>query len=82
MIGTNTLKVEIMNIGLNGIWIFVNEKEYFMPYMEFPWFKEAKVNDILNVKLSNDSHLYWPTLDIDLEIENLEHLEKYPLKYV
>jgi hypothetical protein len=25
-------------------------------------------------------HLYWPELDIDLEIDNLENPEKYPLK--
>jgi hypothetical protein len=24
--------------------------------------------------------LYWPDLDIDLEIDNLENPEKYPLK--
>jgi len=25
-------------------------------------------------------HLYWPDLDVDLEIDNLENPEKYPLK--
>jgi len=25
-------------------------------------------------------HLYWPELDVDLEIDNLENPEKYPLK--
>jgi len=24
--------------------------------------------------------LYWPELDVDLEIDNLENPEKYPLK--
>jgi len=26
-------------------------------------------------------HLYWPELDVDLEIDNLENPEKYPLKF-
>jgi hypothetical protein len=25
-------------------------------------------------------HLHWPDLDVDLEIDNLENPEKYPLK--
>jgi hypothetical protein len=25
-------------------------------------------------------HLYWPDLDVDLEIDNLKNPEKYPLK--
>ena len=28
----------------------------------------------------NGSHLYWPELDVALEIDNLESPEKYPLK--
>jgi hypothetical protein len=26
-------------------------------------------------------HLFWPELDIDLEIDNLENPSKYPLKW-
>jgi hypothetical protein len=26
-------------------------------------------------------HLYWPELDVDLEIDDLENPEKYPLKW-
>ena len=28
----------------------------------------------------DDYHLCWPDLDIDLEIDNLENPDKYPLK--
>jgi len=35
---------------------------------------------IQNVKLLHGFHLYWPKLDVDLEIDNLENPEKYPLK--
>ena len=31
-------------------------------------------------KLLHDHHLHWPELDVDLEIEVLEHPEQYPLR--
>jgi hypothetical protein len=80
-VGENTSKVEITNISAFGVWIIINETEYFMPYSEYPWFKEAKVADILNVQLINDMHLYWEELDIDIEVASLKNLEKYPLIY-
>jgi hypothetical protein len=73
--------VEIQNISQNGIWILVKDKEYFMPYTEYPWFKEANVSDICNVELLHESHLHWPNLDVDLELASLQALENYPLIY-
>jgi hypothetical protein len=77
--GESISKTEITNISAFGVWIIIYECEYFMPYLEYPWFKEAKISDILNVRLINDSHLYWESLDIDIEIASLQNLEKYPL---
>lgn len=77
--GTNTSEVEVSNISIHGFWIFVKEKEYFLPYEEYPWFKNARLNEIFDVKLLHRAHLYWPQLDIDLHIESLEQPEKYPL---
>ncbi len=77
----NISGANIANITINGIWIFVNEKEYFLPYKEYPWFKEAQISEIQNVELLHENHLRWPELDIDLEIESLEHPEEYPMIY-
>jgi len=71
----------VQNISKNGIWIFVKDREYFLPYKEYPWFKDAKVSEIHNVKMFHESHLHWPDLDVDLELESLQHPEKYPLIY-
>ncbi len=79
--GKNTSCVEIQNISQKGIWIFVSEQEYFLPYKDYPWFKDAKVSEIHKVKISHRSHLHWPDLDIDLELESLQHPEKFPLIY-
>jgi len=55
------------------------KKEYFLSYAAFPYFKDQTVRSIQNVHLLHGYHLYWPDLDVDLEIDNLEYPEKYPL---
>jgi hypothetical protein len=59
--------------------LFVGERELFVPFKEFPWFREASVREITNVERPTPHHLYWPDLDIDLAVESIEHPEKYPL---
>lgn len=73
--------VEVTNITRNGLWLLVRDREYFLPFDKFPWFKEAKIGQILNVKLVHASHLHWVELDIDLDVDSLEDLESYPLVY-
>lgn len=75
-----SISVSVENITPFGIWIYVNDREYFLSYREFPFFKEQTLKSIQNVQLLHGYHLYWPELDIDLEIDNLENPEKYPLK--
>jgi len=79
--GKNISNIEILNISLNGVWLYVAGKEYFMPYEKFPWFKEAKVKEIYNLELLTGGHLYWPELDIDLTLDSLKNPEDYPLIY-
>ena len=74
------ISVSIENITPFGIWIYVKGKEFFLSYEDYPYFKNQTINDIQNVQLLHGIHLYWPALDIDLEIDNLENPEKYPLK--
>ena len=72
--------VSVENINSFGIWLFVKDKEYFIDYKQYPYFKDHTLKSIQNVALLHASHLFWPDLDIDLEIDNLENPEKYPLK--
>ncbi len=76
--GKNIL-VSIENITSFGIWILIKEKEYLLSYKDFPYFKDQTLNSIQNVQLLHGNHLYWPEADIDLEIDNLDNPEKYPL---
>ena len=77
--GQSTSPAEVTNVSPHGVWLFVGERELFVPFKEFPWFREASVGEITNVQLPSPHHLYWPDLDIDLAVESIEHPEKYPL---
>ena len=77
--GPGTSPVEVTNVSPHGFWLLVGERELFVPFKDFPWFREATVREITNVELPSPHHLYWPELDIDLAVESIEHPEKYPL---
>jgi hypothetical protein len=79
--GKNTSAIEVTHIDSHGFWLYVEDSEYFLSYDEYPWFKQAKVKEILNVRLLHDCHLYWPDLDIDLELDCIANPDAYPLKY-
>ena len=77
--GPSTSLVEVTNVSKHGFWLFVGERELFVSFAEFPWFREAAIGALTNVQLPSPHHLYWPDLDIDLAVESIEHPEKYPL---
>lgn len=80
--GTSISGVEVSNISIHGIWLLIEGKEYFLSYQAYPWFKDARLSEIQSVQLLHGVHLYWPKLDVDLSINNLEYPEKYPLTYL
>jgi len=65
--------------GPHGIWILIGEKEYFLPFSDHPWFADARLSQIHHLELLHDSHLRWPDLDVDLELESLENPQGFPL---
>jgi len=73
--------LEVTNISNHGFWVYRNGEEYFLSYEDFPWFKEAKVNEILNIMEESPEHLYWPDIDVDLSLSIIRSPEKYPLIY-
>ena len=79
--GADTSRIEVSNIDKFGLWILVQDKEYFLPYDEFPWFRHATIDQILSVKLLHHDHLHWPELDVDLCVDSLAEPDKFPLIY-
>ena len=78
--GQNISEVEVTNISVHGVWLLVRDKELFMSYEDFPWFKDQPVKSILNVEEPSPGHFYWPDLDVDLTEQIIEHPERFPLK--
>ncbi|MFH1708647.1 MAG: DUF2442 domain-containing protein [Planctomycetota bacterium] len=74
-------QVEVTCISAHGIWLFVKETEYLLPFDEYPWFRDAKMADIMAVRLLHGHHLRWDALDVDLELESLADPDQYPLIY-
>ena len=79
-LGKSTSDVEVTNISPHGIWLFAGDREFFLPYEDFPWFKEVPIRKILNVEQPTPGHFYWPDLDVDLGLESIEYPERFPLK--
>jgi hypothetical protein len=77
--GGGTSAVEVTNISKHGFWLLIDEQEVFLPFETFPWFREAPVGKILHVEFPSERHLYWPELDIDLEVESVFEPERFPL---
>jgi hypothetical protein len=77
--GTSDYPAEVTNISSNGIWILIESQELFLAFEHFPWFQEASIKKILHVEMPSKNHLYWPELDIDLEVDSILYPENYPL---
>jgi hypothetical protein len=63
----------------DGIFISVSGNDYYVSYDRLPWFKNASVSDIFNVKMCGNEGIRWDALDVDLEIDSLKYPERYPL---
>jgi hypothetical protein len=42
---------EVTNISQHGFWILLEERELFVPFNEFPWFRNATIDSILKVEM-------------------------------
>jgi hypothetical protein len=73
------LEVEVTNVSKHGFWLLIGDEELFVPFAEFPWFKDASIAKLLRVERPQAHHLYWPDLDIDLAVDSIRHPERFPL---
>ena len=78
--GKGSSDVEVLSVSPHGIWLLVRNVEYLLGYDQHPWFADATVGEIFDVRLLHDQHLWWPSLDVDLHMDSLAHPERFPLK--
>jgi hypothetical protein len=81
MPGVVTSYSEVTNISAVGFWLLVDDREYFVPFDDYPAFHKATVAQIYTMQRLGPTQFYWPELDIDIELEALEHPERYPLAF-
>lgn len=75
----STSAVEVRNISPSGFWLLLGDEELFVPFGEFPWFRDSTVAKICDVQRPSPHHLYWPQLDVDLAVESIRDPGKFPL---
>jgi hypothetical protein len=78
-LGESTSAVEVSNISPHGFWLLLGSEELFVPFAEFPWFRDATVRQIGRVERPTAEHLYWPDLDIDLSVASIRDPKAFPL---
>lgn len=77
--GANTSAVEVQGVSPRGLWLLVNDREFFLPAADFPWFADARVVDVYRVELLHGHVLHWPALDVDLDVASLDAPGEWPL---
>lgn len=77
--GIVTSAPEVSNVSVNGFWLLLPDGEHFLPFADFPWFRDAPIGKLVNVTMPSEKHLHWPDLDIDLAVESIRHPERLPL---
>ena len=79
MTGTVTSEVEVSNVSAHGFWLLLGGEELAVPFAQFPWFKQATIDQLLDVQRPSENHLYWPQLDVDLSVESIRDPSAFPL---
>ena len=79
MHGTATSQAEVTHVSKHGFWLLLNNQELLVLFAEFPWFRQATIEQLSAVEWPSESHLYWPRLDIDLSVESIQNPQAFPL---
>ncbi len=77
--GKRTSDVEVTNVSEHGFWLLLGAEELFVPFEQFPWFKDTPLAKLANVERPQPHHLHWPDLDIDLAVESIRDPARFPL---
>lgn len=71
----------ITNITNVGFYFLIEDKEYFVPFAEYPVFRQATIENIYDYIILSPKQIYWKTLDCDIELDALEKPWQFTLIY-
>ena len=78
MHGSTTLAAEVTHVSRHCFWLLLGDEELAVPFTEFPWFKQATIEQLSDVERPTENHLRWPQLDIDLSVESIRQPDAFP----
>ena len=73
------VQVDVTKVSRHGIWLLCRDREMFLSFKDFPWFKDAPVASLFHVEEPSPNHFYWPDLDVDLSLRTIEDPQRFPL---
>jgi hypothetical protein len=79
MPGTNLSTAEVTHVSIHGFWLLLGDEELLVPFSEFPWFRQATIEQLTTIEWPSPDHLNWPLLDVDLSVACIRHREEFPL---
>ena len=79
MPGSSTSRAEVKAVTNDGFSLALEDEELFVPFADFPWFRDVPAGKLAHVELPHPGHLYWPELDIDVAVESIRTPAKFPL---
>jgi hypothetical protein len=79
--GRGTSRSEVVHVSSRGFWLFFEplKRELFLPFSVFPWFADATIRQLSAIEVERGRIIRWPELDVDLDVDRIEHPERYPL---
>ena len=72
-------KIEVSLVSSKGFWLLLDDEELFIPFVDFPWLKQATYEQLSIIERPAPDHLYWPRLDVDLAVASIRDPAAYPL---
>ncbi len=74
-----TSEIEVSLVSNKGFWLLLDDEELFVPFADFPWFRQATYDQLATIERPAPDHLYWPQLDVDLAVPSIRDPAAYPL---
>lgn len=81
MPGNAILRAEVTGAGPIGFWLLAADREYFVPFADYPDFLQATISQLYQVEQLSPTQIYWPDLDIDIDLNALEEPRHFPLAF-
>ena len=79
MPGNVTSLAEVTHVSKHGFWLLLENEELLVPFNDFPWFKQATIEQLADVQWPTPDHLHWPQLDADLSVASIRNPAEFPL---